>query len=45
MKSVMEDAVLGRNVMVVSEELISEAVLPSKPPWNATGPHSSGMER
>lgn len=32
MKSVMEDAGLGRNAMLVSKELISEAVLPQASP-------------
>lgn len=38
MKSVMEDAVLGRNVMAVSEELISEAVLPQASPMESHWP-------
>lgn len=37
-KSVMEDADLGRNVMLVSEELISEAVLPQASPMECHWP-------
>lgn len=38
MASVMEDAVLGRNVMIVSEELIPEAVLPQASPMESQWP-------
>lgn len=38
MTSVMKDAVLGRNVMVVSEELVSEAALPQASPVGSQWP-------